>query len=123
LTKFFALDRKNQRRDNPSLLKRGFDKRIPGSKVLVVEDVLTSGGSARRTIEVVSELGGEVIGLGVLCNRGNVQPDAVSNIPITAILDVQMRMYPEEDCPFCAAGTPVRTDFGKGAEFLKRKGK
>lgn len=105
------------------VIRRGFDKLIPGKRVLVVEDILTSGGSARRTVEAVKALGGEVVGVAVLCNRGNVQSEAVGNVPITAIFNVDMVMYFEEECPDCASGVPVRTDFGKGADFLKRKGK
>lgn len=120
----YAEKKDRDQEGTPMLIRRGFDKLILGRKVLVTEDVLTSGGSARRTIEAVRALGGEVVGLVVLCNRGNVQPEAVGNVPIVAIFEVQMPMYPEDDCPICKEGKiPVRTDFGRGADFLKRKGK
>src|SRR5215467_12462005 len=61
---------------------RGYDKYISGKSVLVVEDVLTTGGSARQVIELVRQHGGKVIGLSALCNRGNVRPEDVGNIPI-----------------------------------------
>ncbi|MDP3990803.1 MAG: phosphoribosyltransferase family protein [Candidatus Nealsonbacteria bacterium] len=117
-------EKKDREQEGTSMvIRRGFDKLIPGKRVLVVEDILTSGGSARRTVEAVKALGGEVVGVAVLCNRGNVQSEAVGNVPITAIFNVDMVMYFEEECPDCASGVPVRTDFGKGADFLKRKGK
>src|SRR3990167_9525772 len=52
------------------VIKRGYDKLIAGKNVLVVEDVLTTGGSVRKVIEAVRALGGNVIGLGALCDRG-----------------------------------------------------
>jgi len=119
----YAEKKDREQKGTLMVIRRGFDKRIPGRNVLVTEDVLTSGGSARRTVEAVQALGGKVVGLAVLCNRGNVQPEAVGNVPITAIFEVQMPMYPVEEGSLCAAGVQVRTDFGKGADFLKRKGK
>jgi orotate phosphoribosyltransferase len=120
----YAEKKNREQEGTPMVIKRGFDKLISGRKVLVTEDILSSGGSARRTIEAVRELGGEIVGLGVLCNRGNVKSEAVGDVPIEAIFEVQMPMYPEEECPICAEGKiPVRTDLGKGTDFLKRKEK
>lgn len=105
---------------SPMVIRRGFDKMIPGKRVLVVEDVLTSGGSARRVVEAVRALGGEVIGVGAICNRGDVKPEAVGNVPIVSVVELEMSMYPEEECPLCKAGVPINTDFGRGKEWLAR---
>ena len=56
------------------VIKRGYDKLILGKNVLVVEDVLTIGGSAKKVVEATRAIGGNVIGLGVLCNRGGITP-------------------------------------------------
>ena len=52
------------------VIKRGYDKLIEGKNVLVVEDTLTTGGSVKKVIKVTRCAGGNVVGLGVLCNRG-----------------------------------------------------
>lgn len=102
-------------------IKRGYDKLIPGKNVLVVEDVLTTGGSAKKVIEAVRLLGGNVVGLGVLCNRGGITPEDVGAVPkLTALVDVKLDSWDEADCPLCAQGIPINTDVGKGREFLAR---
>ena len=68
--------------DKRFFFSRGYDKYIAGKNILVVEDVLTTGGSARQVIELVRQHDGNVIGLSALCNRGNVQPEDLSLIHI-----------------------------------------
>lgn len=106
------------------VIKRGYDKIITGKNVLVVEDVLTTGDSAKKVIEATRTLGGKVIGLGVLCNRGKVTKTDVASVPrLTALLDIELNTYDEKDCPLCQRGIPVNTDVGKGREFLARQKK
>lgn len=110
---------------NPSfVLKRGYDKVVHGKKVLVVEDVLTTGGSARKVVEAVRASGGEVVGVGVLCNRGGVTPAALADPPkLFALVNLTLDTYNEADCPLCRDGVPVNTEVGKGRDFLARQGK
>jgi orotate phosphoribosyltransferase len=104
------------------VIKRGYDKFIAGKNVLVVEDVLTTGGSAKKVIEAVRALGGNVVGLGVLCNRGGITPADVGNPPkLFALVNVKLDAWDEAECPLCAQGVPINTDVGKGREFLARK--
>src|SRR5207248_9748758 len=72
--------------DKKFLFRRGYDRYIPGKKVLVVEDVLTTGGSARQVIELVRAQGGTVVGLSALCNRGDVQPGDIGDVPISTLI-------------------------------------
>jgi orotate phosphoribosyltransferase len=100
---------------------RGYDQHISGKNVLVVEDVLTTGGSARQVIELVREHGGNVIGLSALCNRGNVQPEDVGTVPIHTLIAITLQTYAEEECPFCQQHVPINTTVGKGRAFLARQ--
>ena len=101
---------------------RGYDKLIPKRRVLVVEDVLTTGGSAKKVVEATRVNGGNVLGLGVLCNRGGITPKDVANVPeLFALVNVTLDAWEEADCPLCAKGGPINTDVGKGREFLARK--
>lgn len=77
----------------------------PGEKVLVVEDVVTTGGSVKEVIEVVREKGGEVVGIGVLVDRSNGQVDF--GVPTQAVLAMDVRSYLPEECPLCQQGLPV----------------
>lgn len=103
------------------VVKRGYDKLIAGKNVLVVEDVLTTGGSAKKVVEATRAIGGNVVGLGVLCNRGGITPEDVANPPkLFALVNVKLDAWDEAECPLCAKNVPINTDVGKGREFLAR---
>lgn len=104
------------------IFKRGYDKQIPGKNVLVVEDVVTTGGSARKVIEVVKTLGGNVIGLSILCNRGGIKSSDVCGVPIHALTNVTLDSYEASECPLCKRNVPINTNVGKGKEFLAKQG-
>lgn len=104
------------------VIKRGYGELIVGKRVLVVEDVLTTGGSARKVVQAVRAAGGRVIGLGAICNRGGVARRDAGGVPqLRALADVRLDAWDEADCPLCNTGVPVNTDVGKGREFLARR--
>lgn len=100
---------------------RGYDKHIAGKNILIVEDILTTGGSVRRVIELVRKHGGNVIGVSALCNRGNVQACDVGNVPIATLITLDLETYAADVCPFCQSGVPVNTEVGKGRMFLTKQ--
>jgi len=88
----------------------------------VVGDVLTTGGSAKKVVEATRALGGNIVGLGVLCNRGGITPQDVADPPkLFALVNVKLDAWDEAGCPLCAQNVPINTDVGKGREFLARK--
>lgn len=104
------------------VIKRGYNKLVASKRVLVVEDVLTTGGSAKKVVEATRAVGGNVIGLGVLCNRGGITPQDVADVPkLIALVNVKLDAYDEATCPLCEQNVPINTDVGKGREFLARK--
>jgi orotate phosphoribosyltransferase len=101
--------------------KRGYDQFIkPGTSVVIVEDVLTTGGSARKVIEAVRALGGNVQGLSALCNRGGISPEHIGGVPLHALITLNLDSWAEEECPLCRHHVPVNTTVGKGKAFLAR---
>ncbi len=107
--------------DKTFVFRRGYDKHLQGRRVLVVEDVLTTGGSVRRVVEAVRTYGGEVVGVSALCNRGGVSAEALGGVPLHALLTLDLATFTEEDCPFCRQGVPINTELGKGLAFLARQ--
>lgn len=107
--------------DGSLVLKRGYDKLVFGRKVIVAEDVLTTGGSALRTAEAVKRAGGEVVMAAAVCNRGGVTAEAVGAPFLDALLNVSLEKYPEDKCPLCEQGVPVNISVGHGAAFLAKK--
>ncbi len=94
-------EKEGEGEDKKLVIKRGYDKYIPGKNVIVVEDVLTTGGSARKCIETVRALGGNVIALSALCNRGGIKPADIGDVPIHSLTSIVMDSWTEEECPMC----------------------
>lgn len=115
----FAEENVLENGDKTRFFKRGYDKLIPGKKVLVVEDILTTGGSVKKVIDAVKILGGNVIGCGALVNRGNVK-DSDVGAKITPLINVNLESWDESECPLCKSGVPINVDVGKGREYLKK---
>ena len=115
-------DRKCYAETGKFALKRGYDKLIAGKHILIVEDVLTTGISVRKVVDLVRGLGGEILGVAALVNRGGVKSENIGNPPkFISLLDVQMDAWDEKDCKLCANDVPVNVQVGKGKEFLTRK--
>jgi orotate phosphoribosyltransferase len=83
---------------------------------------LIRGGSAKKVIDVVRSIGGEVTGVAVLCNRGGVTAHDLGDVPeLISLANVQMDAWDEQDCPLCSQEVPINTEVGKGREYLARK--
>lgn len=104
-------------------LRRGYDALVSGRRILVVEDVLTTGGSVAGVVAAVRKAGGEVIGIAAICNRGQVRLEDVGNPPsLHCLIDINLDSFEASECPLCKAGVPINTTVGKGAEFIARRG-
>lgn len=84
--------------------KRGFQVG-PGDNVLVVDDVLTTGGSIREVIAAIEERGAKVAGVGVLIDRTNGSVDF--GVPFYACISLDIASYDPRECPLCARGEPL----------------
>ncbi len=76
-----------------------------GQRVLVVEDVVTTGGSVREVVELVKECGGEVVGVGSIIDRTAGKVDF--GVPYKAVLPIEVESYEADQCPICKKGIPV----------------
>ena len=82
---------------------RGFQ--IPaGTRVLVVEDIVTTGGSVKEVMEVVKEHGGELVGVGLLVDRSGGKVDF--GVRTEALLHLNVETFDPATCPLCAKGVP-----------------
>ena len=103
------------------VIKRGYDKMVKGKRILVVEDLTTTGGSVKKVVEAVRAAGGEVVGVVVLCNRGEVTKAQAGDPPVfDQLVTLHLESWDEADCDLCKRGIPVNTDIGHGKEFLAR---
>jgi orotate phosphoribosyltransferase len=94
-----------ERQDAALTLRRGF---IIGEadRVLVIEDVLTTGGSTRETMQVARAAGGQVVGAAAIVDRSGGAA-ARLDVPFAALLDIDLPTYEPDVCPLCAQGLPV----------------
>jgi orotate phosphoribosyltransferase len=100
------------------VLRRGYDQLVHGRRVLVVEDVVNTGGSLADTIRAVRAAGGTVVGAVALCNRGGVTAAALDVPALHALVELSLESWTVEECPLCRRGVPIDTSVGKGREFL-----
>ena len=93
-----------ERRDGVMTLRRGFSLN-PGEPTLVVEDVMTTGGSTRETMACVEQAGGKVVGVGALIDRSGGVLDL--GAPREALVTLAVQNYNPADCPLCKSGIPA----------------
>jgi len=93
-----------ERQDEGRVFRRGFSI-SPGERTLVVDDVLTTGGSIREVADEVKRRGGEVMGIGVLVDRSQGGVDF--GVPLFSCYKTTALNYKPEDCPLCAEGIPL----------------
>jgi len=77
----------------------------PGTRVLVVDDILTTGGSVRETLAALAVHPVTVVGVGVLMDRSTQLVDF--GVPLVSLYREPVAVYRPEDCPLCAAGVPL----------------
>src|SRR3989338_3707755 len=113
-----ALDKRSifaERVNGEMQIRRGFEI-TPGEKVLICEDIITTGGSAMEAAKAIEALGGIVVGFAALANRGFCKRDGSalarkvncalpSYKPLFALADFDFEMYAPENCPLCADGS------------------
>ncbi len=93
-----------ERQDGVLTLRRGFSL-SPSDRVVIIEDVITTGGSTRETIDVATAAGASVLGAAAIIDRGN---DATRlHVPLFALVQLDVPTYSADACPLCARGVPV----------------
>ncbi|MGH2753276.1 MAG: orotate phosphoribosyltransferase [Actinomycetota bacterium] len=86
--------------------RRGF-RIAPHERVLVVEDVVTTGGSAKEVVELIEAADGMVVGIGALIDRADPARAADLGAPLRALVKLESRSWAPDDCPLCEEGRPL----------------
>jgi orotate phosphoribosyltransferase len=105
-------------------LRRGFEV-SKGEKIIICEDIITTGGSALKAAQAIEALGGKVVAFASLANRGfckrvggndTAKPECAlpNNIPLFALDDFTFEMYTPEECPMCKEGSTAIKPGSKG---------
>lgn len=103
------------------ILKRGFDKLIAGKRTLIVEDILTTGKTANKTVRAVESCDAEVIACGAIYNRGDVTAEMIGVPELHSLVDTKFKTWTDEECHHdgpCFHGVPIDVNLGKGQAYL-----
>ena len=104
-----------EKKESGMELRRGFEV-APGEKIIICEDIITTGGSALKAAQAIEALGGKVVAFASLANRGfckrvdgnnDAKPECKlpNDIPLFSLDDFTFEMYAPEDCPMCKEGS------------------
>lgn len=104
-----------ERKEGQMELRRGFKVR-KGEKILICEDIITTGGSAMEAAEIMKKLGAEVVAFAALANRGFCKREGTNTLakpecklpkdtPFFALADFEFAMYTPQECPLCKEGS------------------
>lgn len=109
--------------ESEQIFRRGYDKIVKGKKVLVIEDLTTTGISVKKVVDAVRAIGGTVVAVCVMVNRDpkNVNSETVG-APFSSLGVLQASAVDAADCELCKKGVPINTMVGHGKKFLEQKG-
>jgi orotate phosphoribosyltransferase len=113
-----------EKKDGGMELRRGFEVK-PGEKIIICEDIITTGGSALKAAQAIEALGAEVVAFASLANRGfckrvggenepNPECKLPSDVPLFSLADFTFEMYTPEECPMCKEGSRAIKPGSKG---------
>ena len=96
------------------VFNRGYDSFVKGKRVLITEDILTTGGSVKEVIEAITKVGGEAVGVAGICNRGEVKAKDLGVPVLSALINLNILAWEPNECSLCAAGVLIDDQVGHG---------
>ena len=110
-----------QKFDRPQMFKRGYDELVKGKRVLVVEDLTTTGNSVKKVVDQVKAAKGKMVGVFVLLNRNPKEVNRkLMGAPFRSLSVFKAEAWDEKECPLCEKNIPINITVGHGKEFLKK---
>ena len=105
-----------ERENGVMTLRRGF-RLEKGEKILIVEDIVTTGGSIKEVVDVANKAGADIVGIGLFVDRSGGTADfGVPKEKVFPLLHLTVPTYKQEECPLCKAGVPITE---RGSHHLK----
>lgn len=109
-----------EKKDGGLAFTRGYDAHIRNKRVLIIEDMATTGGSLNMMIDLVKKNNGNAIAASVMVNKNKKVSTETFGIPFTALAIYEIEMYDAEHCMLCKKEIPVNTTIGHGKTFMEK---
>lgn len=110
--------------ESQHIFRRGYDKLLKGKRVLVIEDLTTTGMSVKKVVDAVRAAGGRVVAVCVMVNRDPEHVNAkMFDAPFSSLGVLKAEAFEELRCPLCKKGVPINTAIGHGKKYLEAKKK
>lgn len=93
------------------IFTRGYDQFVKGKRVLVVEDIITTGGSIEKTMQVVKDAGGDLVAACAMVKK-------TKDLDFESLAELFVETHEAEKCPLCKNNVPINTEIGHGKKFL-----
>jgi len=119
----FAFAEKNPFDKSRKTIRRGYEGIIKGKKVLLVDDICTTGKTLIEMAQCVISLGGVCAGAVVICDRGQIrnlsfkQNDETYELKIAPLVELDLQLFDQKTCPLCKAGRPLNSTLGEGTDI------
>ena len=110
--------------NSDQIFKREYDKLVKGKRVLIVEDITTTGVSVKKVVDSVKKAGGKVVNVCVMINR---DPQKITSktvgAPLSSLGVFKAESFDENKCPLCKKDIPINMSVGHGKKYLAEKQK
>lgn len=107
----------SEKKDNDTFkFSQTFIDVLDNKSVLIVEDIVTTGGSAKKMVDLVRSHGGVVKSVVCICDRGNVSAEDIGVTHFHALVSLDFQSWASDDCPLCRDGKPLSNEHGKTAK-------
>lgn len=102
------------RKEEEIFLREEYKELIEGKKVAIIDDVITTGKTTQKLIDLARRAGGEIVSIGNMWNRGNFQ--LFGNIPLLSLITEKLESWPADNCPLCQQHVPISKKYGHGGK-------
>lgn len=107
--------------DGGQIFTRGYENYVKGKRILVVEDIVTTGGSLLKTAKAVKDAGGNLVATCAMVNKNKDLSSGILGLPFDFLSSLYVTTYEAQNCPFCKSGVPINIKIGHGKKFLAEK--
>lgn len=110
--------------DKNQVFTRGYDAVVKGKNVMIVEDLVTTGGSVKKVVDSVEVAGGQPIIVGVMVDRSpttDLVTEKTIGTPFFSLGRLPVEIYEESACPLCKKDAPINTKVGHGKKYIESK--